>query len=74
MTDTNRPLDVVILAAGQGTRMKSSLPKVLHPVAGRPMVAWAVKAARELGARNVVVVTGHGAAAVEAALAGSGVV
>ncbi|MCD0157693.1 NTP transferase domain-containing protein, partial [Deinococcus sp. 6GRE01] len=54
MTDTNRPLDVVILAAGQGTRMKSSLPKVLHPVAGRPMVAWAVKAARELGARNVV--------------------
>lgn len=74
MTDTNRPLDVVILAAGQGTRMKSSLPKVLHPVAGRPMVAWAVKAARELGARNVVVVTGHGAEAVEAALAGSGVV
>ncbi|OOV13863.1 bifunctional UDP-N-acetylglucosamine diphosphorylase/glucosamine-1-phosphate N-acetyltransferase GlmU [Deinococcus sp. LM3] len=74
MTDTNRPLDVVILAAGQGTRMKSSLPKVLHPVAGRPMVAWSVKAARELGARNVVVVTGHGAEAVEAALAGSGVV
>ncbi|GAA5436486.1 bifunctional UDP-N-acetylglucosamine diphosphorylase/glucosamine-1-phosphate N-acetyltransferase GlmU [Deinococcus aquaticus] len=74
MTDTNRPLDVVILAAGQGTRMKSSLPKVLHPVAGRPMVAWAVKAAQELGARSVVVVTGHGAGAVEAALAGTGVV
>lgn len=73
MTATNRPLDVVILAAGQGTRMKSALPKVLHPVAGRPMVAWAVRAAQELGAREVVVVTGHGAEKVEAALAGSGV-
>ena len=74
MTEQTRPLDVVILAAGQGTRMKSSLPKVLHPVAGRPMVAWAVKTARDLGARNVVVVTGHGADRVEAALQGSGVV
>ncbi|UBV41962.1 bifunctional UDP-N-acetylglucosamine diphosphorylase/glucosamine-1-phosphate N-acetyltransferase GlmU [Deinococcus taeanensis] len=74
MTEQNRPLDVVILAAGQGTRMKSSLPKVLHPVAGRPMVAWAVKTARDLGARQVVVVTGHGAEQVEAALRGTGVV
>ncbi|EYB67833.1 bifunctional N-acetylglucosamine-1-phosphate uridyltransferase/glucosamine-1-phosphate acetyltransferase [Deinococcus phoenicis] len=73
MTQTERPLDVVILAAGQGTRMKSALPKVLHPVAGRPMVAWAVKAAQELGARKIVVVTGHGAEQVEAALGGSGV-
>ncbi|MFC4427372.1 bifunctional UDP-N-acetylglucosamine diphosphorylase/glucosamine-1-phosphate N-acetyltransferase GlmU [Deinococcus navajonensis] len=73
MTDNNRPLDVVILAAGQGTRMKSALPKVLHPVAGRPMVAWAVKSAKDLGARQVVVVTGHGAEKVEAALADSGV-
>ncbi|WP_019587023.1 bifunctional UDP-N-acetylglucosamine diphosphorylase/glucosamine-1-phosphate N-acetyltransferase GlmU [Deinococcus apachensis] len=73
MTHTERPLDVVILAAGQGTRMKSALPKVLHPVAGRPMVAWAVKAAKELGAHNIVVVTGHGAEQVEAALSGSGV-
>ncbi|SMB89886.1 bifunctional UDP-N-acetylglucosamine diphosphorylase/glucosamine-1-phosphate N-acetyltransferase GlmU [Deinococcus hopiensis] len=68
MTQTNRPLDVIILAAGQGTRMKSTLPKVLHPVAGRPMVAWAVKGAQGLGARNVVVVTGHGAERVEATL------
>ncbi|WP_221088002.1 bifunctional UDP-N-acetylglucosamine diphosphorylase/glucosamine-1-phosphate N-acetyltransferase GlmU [Deinococcus aquaedulcis] len=74
MSETSRPLDVVILAAGQGTRMKSTLPKVLHPVAGRPMVAWAVKAAHELGARQVVVVTGHGAEQVEAALAGQPVV
>ncbi|QLG11362.1 bifunctional UDP-N-acetylglucosamine diphosphorylase/glucosamine-1-phosphate N-acetyltransferase GlmU [Deinococcus sp. D7000] len=69
MTAYRRPLDVVILAAGQGTRMNSALPKVLHPVAGRPMVTWAVKAAQALGARNVVVVTGHGAEQVEAALA-----
>lgn len=68
MTEQNRPLDVLILAAGQGTRMKSALPKVLHPVAGRPMAAWAVKVARELGARKIVVVTGHGAEQVEAAL------
>ncbi|WP_309571805.1 NTP transferase domain-containing protein, partial [Deinococcus sp.] len=74
MNDNERPLDVVILAAGQGTRMKSALPKVLHPVAGRPMVAWAVKVAHELGARQVVAVTGHGAERVEAALNGAGVV
>lgn len=53
--------------------MRSALPKVLHPVGGRPMVAWAVKAAQELGARSMVVVTGHRAAQVEAALAGTGV-
>lgn len=66
-------LDVVILAAGQGTRMKSSLPKMLHQVGGRPMVGWAVRAAQALGARDIVVVTGHGAEQVEAALSGSGV-
>ncbi|WP_045233943.1 bifunctional UDP-N-acetylglucosamine diphosphorylase/glucosamine-1-phosphate N-acetyltransferase GlmU [Deinococcus pimensis] len=53
--------------------MRSALPKVLHPVMGRPMVGWAVKRARELGARDVVVVTGHGADRVEATLAGEGV-
>lgn len=53
--------------------MKSALPKVIHPVAGRPMVAWAVKAAQELGARNIVVVTGHGAEKVEAKLQQPGV-
>jgi bifunctional UDP-N-acetylglucosamine pyrophosphorylase / glucosamine-1-phosphate N-acetyltransferase len=72
MTASPRPLDVVILAAGAGTRMKSRLPKMLHPVLGRPMVGWSVKAARELGARDIVVVTGHGAEQVEAALAGQG--
>lgn len=74
MTAYKRPLDVVILAAGQGTRMNSALPKVLHPVAGRPMVTWAVRAARALGARHVVVVTGHGAERVEAALEGQDVI
>ncbi|MEZ4407108.1 MAG: bifunctional UDP-N-acetylglucosamine diphosphorylase/glucosamine-1-phosphate N-acetyltransferase GlmU [Polyangiales bacterium] len=50
----------LILAAGQGTRMKSALPKVLHPVAGAPMVVWAIEAARAGGADEVVVVVGHG--------------
>lgn len=67
-----KPLDVIVLAAGQGTRMRSKLPKVLHPVAGRPMVGWAVRAARALKARDIVVVTGHGAEQVEAALGGQG--
>jgi len=49
---------VVILAAGQGTRMRSALPKLLHPLCGRPMIAWPVAAAREAGARVVVVVDG----------------
>ncbi|WP_293913503.1 bifunctional UDP-N-acetylglucosamine diphosphorylase/glucosamine-1-phosphate N-acetyltransferase GlmU [Deinococcus sp.] len=67
------PLDVVVLAAGAGTRMRSTLPKMLHQVCGRAMVAWAIKSARDLGARDIVVVTGHGADQVEAALAGEGV-
>ena len=45
-------LTVVIMAAGQGTRMKSSLPKVLHPVCGRPMLHWVIAAAREAGAER----------------------
>jgi bifunctional UDP-N-acetylglucosamine pyrophosphorylase / glucosamine-1-phosphate N-acetyltransferase len=50
---------VVILAAGQGTRMRSRLPKVLHDLCGRPLVAWPVAAAREAGAGRVVVVGGR---------------
>jgi bifunctional UDP-N-acetylglucosamine pyrophosphorylase / glucosamine-1-phosphate N-acetyltransferase len=49
---------VVILAAGEGTRMRSSQPKVLHPVCGRPLIEWAVTAAQEAGARRIVVVDG----------------
>ena len=47
---------VLIMAAGEGTRMRSSLPKVLHPVCGRPMIAWPVLAAREAGAERVCVI------------------
>jgi bifunctional UDP-N-acetylglucosamine pyrophosphorylase / glucosamine-1-phosphate N-acetyltransferase len=49
---------VVILAAGQGTRMRSRVPKVLHDLCGRPMIAWSVAAALEAGAGKVVVVDG----------------
>jgi bifunctional UDP-N-acetylglucosamine pyrophosphorylase/glucosamine-1-phosphate N-acetyltransferase len=48
----------VVLAAGQGTRMRSKTPKVLHPICGRPMVLWAVAAAQAAGAQTVVVVGG----------------
>lgn len=47
---------VVILAAGEGTRMRSATPKLLHPLCGRPLVAWPVAAAREAGAARIVVV------------------
>ncbi|MCV2885696.1 bifunctional UDP-N-acetylglucosamine diphosphorylase/glucosamine-1-phosphate N-acetyltransferase GlmU [Aestuariibacter sp. AA17] len=51
---------VVVLAAGKGTRMKSSLPKVLHPIAGKPMVKHIIDTVREIGAENVHLVYGHG--------------
>ena len=47
---------VLIMAAGEGTRMRSSLPKMMHPVCGRPMVAWPVEAARDAGADRVAVI------------------
>jgi len=59
----------VILAAGQGTRMKSALPKVLHTVSGRPLVHYPVRAALEAGCGEVVVVVGHGRELVEGYLA-----
>ena len=55
------PLHVVILAAGQGSRMKSALPKVLHPIAGRPMLHHVIATARQLGAETIHTVIGHGA-------------
>jgi len=63
-------LAVVILAAGQGTRMKSRLPKVLHPLAGRPMISYAVDKARSLTDIPPVVVVGYGMEQVQAALGG----
>lgn len=58
----------VILAAGQGTRMRSRLPKVLHPLLGKPLVAYAVEAALALRPERLVVVVGHGAERVKEAL------
>ena len=51
-------LHCIVLAAGKGTRMKSALPKVLHPIAGRPMLAHVLEAARALGAVGTHVVYG----------------
>ena len=64
------PLYVIVLAAGQGKRMHSSLPKVLHRLAGRPLLAYVLDAARTLGAQGIVVVHGHGGGDVKAAFAG----
>ena len=62
-------LSAIVLAAGQGTRMKSSLPKVLHPLCGRPMVHHVIDAVLAAGASDVVVVVGHGREALSAYLA-----
>ncbi|MEH6565990.1 MAG: bifunctional UDP-N-acetylglucosamine diphosphorylase/glucosamine-1-phosphate N-acetyltransferase GlmU [Halopseudomonas sp.] len=61
-------LHVVILAAGQGTRMRSSLPKVLHPVAGKPMLGHVIDCARALSPQRIHVVIGHGAEQVQVRL------
>lgn len=67
-------LNVVIMAAGKGTRMKSALPKVLHRLAGTSLLQHVLNAAAGVGALRTVVVTGHGADEVEAAVADSGAV
>jgi bifunctional UDP-N-acetylglucosamine pyrophosphorylase / glucosamine-1-phosphate N-acetyltransferase len=61
-------IGVVVLAAGQGTRMRSALPKVVHPLAGRPMIGWVLDALQAAGATSTVVVVGYGAEAVREAL------
>jgi bifunctional UDP-N-acetylglucosamine pyrophosphorylase/glucosamine-1-phosphate N-acetyltransferase len=63
-------LGIAVLAAGQGTRMKSNLPKVLHPLAGRPLLRHVLATAMELGAARICVVQGPGDGQVSAALAG----
>ena len=62
-------LEIVILAAGQGTRMRSALPKVLHPVAGNSMLGHVIHSARQLDPQRIHVVIGHGADAVRERLA-----
>src|SRR5260221_6952984 len=68
------PLQVVVLAAGQGKRMNSDLPKVVHPLAGRPLLAHVIETARRLAPRRLCVVVGHGADEVRERLADPGVV
>ncbi|MDL5031623.1 bifunctional UDP-N-acetylglucosamine diphosphorylase/glucosamine-1-phosphate N-acetyltransferase GlmU [Pelomonas sp. APW6] len=65
-------LNIVIMAAGKGTRMKSALPKVLHKLAGRSLLQHVLDCTAPLAASQRVVITGHGAAQVESAVAASG--
>jgi bifunctional UDP-N-acetylglucosamine pyrophosphorylase/glucosamine-1-phosphate N-acetyltransferase len=62
------PVHVVVLAAGKGTRMKSRRPKVLHPLAGLPLIGHAVRTAKSLAPASITLVLGHGAEAVQHAL------
>lgn len=68
MTLASNPLAIVVLAAGKGTRMKSDLHKVLHPVAGRPMLEHLLASAAQLAPERQVVVAGHGREQLEKAL------
>ncbi len=65
MKDTTMDCEVIILAAGLGKRMHSNLPKVLHQVAGKPMLFHVIKAASQIGAVKIHVVTGHGSSKVQ---------
>ncbi len=68
-----RPLVVAILAAGKGKRMKSDLPKVLHPVGGKPMLLHVIALAKELHPDRIIVIIGHGKEKVIEALENTGV-
>jgi bifunctional UDP-N-acetylglucosamine pyrophosphorylase/glucosamine-1-phosphate N-acetyltransferase len=69
---TSPETSVVILAAGKGTRMLSARPKVLHPLAGKPLLGYVLDAAQALSATRVIVVYGHGGEAVPETFSGSG--
>ena len=68
-----KDLDIVILAAGRGSRMESDLPKVLHSLLGQPLIDHVLDAAEALNPRDIVVIVGHGREAVKATLKGRGV-
>jgi bifunctional UDP-N-acetylglucosamine pyrophosphorylase/glucosamine-1-phosphate N-acetyltransferase len=70
MSSAAPALQVVVLAAGQGKRMRSDLPKVVHPLAGRPLLSHVIDTARSLEPRRLCVVIGHGAEAVRERFAG----
>jgi len=67
-------LAAVVLAAGKGTRMRSALPKVLHPICGKPMLAYPLAAARQAGIEKISVVVGHQAEQVQDAFAGQDII
>lgn len=62
-------LDILVLAAGKGTRMRSDLPKVLHPVGGKALVQHVVDTARKVGGEQILIIVGHGAEKVEERMA-----
>jgi bifunctional UDP-N-acetylglucosamine pyrophosphorylase/glucosamine-1-phosphate N-acetyltransferase len=62
-----------VLAAGKGKRMRSDLPKVLHPAAGRPLLSWVIEAARSAGCERILVIVGHGAQQVREVIGDAGV-
>ncbi|HXG49829.1 MAG TPA: bifunctional UDP-N-acetylglucosamine diphosphorylase/glucosamine-1-phosphate N-acetyltransferase GlmU [candidate division Zixibacteria bacterium] len=68
-----KPFGVILLAAGQGTRMKSGIPKVLHPLAGKPLFLHVLATAKSLHPQRIAVVVGHGADAVRGAYSGGDV-
>ena len=68
-----RPVTAIVLAAGKGTRMMSPLPKVLHPVAGQPMISNVIEACRGAGVEDIRLVAGHGLNLVRAVVEPSGV-
>src|SRR5438874_13413519 len=70
LSETRGGVTVVVLAAGKGVRMNSRIPKVLHPVAGRPMLLWAMAAARALNPERTLVVTNPSQDGVQAAVDG----
>jgi bifunctional UDP-N-acetylglucosamine pyrophosphorylase/glucosamine-1-phosphate N-acetyltransferase len=71
---TNNSLNVIVLAAGQGKRMHSDLPKVLHSIAGKPMLGHVLDTARGLGASRICVVVGHGGERVQEMLSATDVI
>ncbi|MCP4205139.1 MAG: bifunctional N-acetylglucosamine-1-phosphate uridyltransferase/glucosamine-1-phosphate acetyltransferase, partial [bacterium] len=73
MDESSKARVAVVLAAGQGTRMRSALPKVLHPVGGRPMLERVIATARRGGCERILVVVGHGADDVRRAVTASDV-
>lgn len=62
-------LDILVLAAGKGTRMRSDLPKVLHPIGGKALVQHVVDTARQVGGEQILIIVGHGAETVEERMA-----